>query len=186
MFDDILQDADDRMKKAIEALRAHLGGIRTGRASPGLIERIIVEYYDTETPLQQLAGISAPEARLLVVTPWDKGSLKAIEKSIRAASDLGLNPMNDGQVIRIAIPALTEERRRDLVKIVKRNVEEAHVAVRNIRRDAMHMLKELDESGDISEDQRRRGEDQIQKFTDQSVQQADKVGREKEAEVLEV
>ncbi len=185
MYEDILQDADDRMHKAVEALRDHLGGIRTGRASTGLIERVIVDYYGTETPLQQLAGISAPEARLLVVQPWDKGSIKAIEKSLRA-SDLGLNPMSDGQVLRIAIPALTEERRRDLVKIAKRNIEEAHVAVRNIRRDAMHMLKELDDSGDISEDQRRRGEEQVQKLTDRSVADADKIGREKEAEILEV
>ncbi|MGI8687994.1 MAG: ribosome recycling factor [Thermomicrobiales bacterium] len=185
MYEDILQDADDRMHKAVEALRDHLGGIRTGRASTGLIERVIVDYYGTETPLQQLAGISAPEAHLLVVQPWDKGSMKAIEKSLRA-SDLGLNPMSDGQVLRIAIPALTEERRRDLVKIAKRNVEEAHVAVRNIRRDAMHMLKELDDSGDISEDQRRRGEEQVQKLTDRSIAAADKVGREKEAEILEV
>lgn len=185
MYEDILQDADERMHKAVEALRGHLSGIRTGRASTGLIERIVVDYYGTETPLQQLAGLSAPEARLLVVTPWDKGSMKAIEKSIRA-SDLGLNPTNDGQVLRIAIPALTEERRRDLVKIAKRNLEEAHVAIRNIRRDAIHMLKELDESGDISEDQRRRGEEQVQNLTDRSIADADRVGREKEAEILEV
>ncbi len=185
MFEDILQDADDRMHKAIEALRGHLAGIRTGRASPGLIERVVIDYYGTETPLQQLAGISAPEARMLVVQPWDKGSMKAIEKGIRA-SDLGLNPTNDGQVLRIVIPALTEERRRDLVKIAKRNVEEAHVAIRNIRRDAIHMIKELDDSGEISEDQRRRGEEQVQKLTDRSIADADKVGREKEAEILEV
>lgn len=185
MYEDILQDADDRMHKAIEALRGHLSGIRTGRASPALIERVMVDYYGVETPLQQLAGISAPEARLLVVQPWDKGAMKAIEKGLRA-SELGLNPTSDGQVIRIAVPALTEERRRDLVKIVKRNVEEAHVAVRNIRRDAMHMLKELDDSGDISEDQRRRGEEQIQKQTDRAIAEADKVGRDKETEVLEV
>jgi len=185
MYDDILQDANDRMHKAIEALRGHLAGIRTGRASPALIERVIIDYYGTETPLQQLAGISAPEARMLVVQPWDKGSMKAIEKGIRA-SDLGLNPTNDGQVLRIAIPALTEERRRDLVKIAKRNVEEAHVAIRNIRRDAIHMLKELEEGGEISEDQRRRGEEQIQKLTDRSIADADRVGREKEAEILEV
>ncbi len=185
MYEDILQDADDRMHKAVDALRGHLAGIRTGRASTGLIERIVIDYYGAETPLQQLAGIAAPEARLLVVTPWDKGSMKAIEKGIRA-SDLGLNPTNDGSVLRIAIPALTEERRRDLVKIAKRNLEEAHVAVRNIRRDAIHMLKELDDSGDISEDQRRRGEDQVQKLTDRSIADADKVGREKEAEILEV
>ena len=185
MYDEILEDADDRMQKAIEALKQHLGGIRTGRASPALIERVSVEYYGTETPLQQLAGISAPEARLLVVTPWDKGSLKAIDKALRA-SELGLNPTNDGSVLRIAIPALTEERRRDLVKIVKRNIEEAHVAVRNIRRDAMHLLKELDDSGDISEDDRRRGEDRVQKLTDATIAQTDKIGRDKEAEVLEV
>jgi ribosome recycling factor len=185
MYDEILEDADDRMHKAIEALKQHLSGIRTGRASPALIERVQVEYYGTDTPLQQLAGISAPEARLLVVTPWDKGSLKAIDKALRA-SELGLNPTNDGSVLRIAIPALTEERRRDLVKIVKRNIEEAHVAIRNIRRDAMHLLKELDDGGDISEDDRRRGEERVQKLTDAAIAQADKVGRDKEAEVLEV
>lgn len=185
MYDEILADADVRMKKAVEALKAHLGGIRTGRASPGLIERVMVDYYGAETPLQQLAGIAAPEARLLVVTPWDKSSLKAIEKSLRA-SELGLNPMNDGAVLRITIPPLTEERRRDMVKIVRRNVEEAHVAIRNIRRDAMHLLKELDDAGDISEDERRRGEEQVQKLTDGAIAQADKIGREKEAEVLEV
>ncbi|MCA1668368.1 MAG: ribosome recycling factor [Thermomicrobia bacterium] len=185
MYEEILQDADDRMRKAVEALRGHLSSIRTGRASTGLIERLIVDYYGAETPLQQLAGISAPEARMLVVQPWDKGSMKAIEKSIRA-SDLGLNPTNDGQVLRITIPALTEERRRDLVKIAKRNIEEAHVAIRNIRRDAIHLLKELDEGGEISEDQRRRGEEQIQKLTDRGIADADKVGREKETEILEV
>ncbi len=185
MYDEILDDADERMKKAVEALKGHLAGIRTGRASTALIERVMVDDYGAETPLQQLAGIAAPEARLLVVTPWDKGSLKAIEKGLRA-SDLGLNPTNDGAVLRIAIPALTEERRRDMVKIVKRNVEEAHVSVRNIRRDAMHLLKELDDAGDISEDDRRRGEERVQKLTDAAVAQADKIGREKEAEVLEV
>ena len=185
MYDDILQDAEERMRKALDALRAHLTGIRTGRASPALIERVHVDYYGTETPLQQLAGISAPEGRMLVVQPWDKGAMKAIEKGLRA-SDLGLNPTNDGQVIRIAIPPLTEERRRDLVKVVKRNLEEAHVAIRNIRRDAIHLLKELDDDGEISEDQRRRGEEQTQKITDRAIADADKIGRDKEAEVLEV
>lgn len=185
MYDDILSDTEDRMAKAIDALRQHLSGIRTGRAAPALIERVMVEYYGTQTPLQQLAGIAAPEARLLQVSPYDKGSLKAIEKGLRA-SDLGLNPQSDGNIIRITIPPLTEERRRDYVKIAKRNVEEAHVAIRNIRRDGMSMLKDLDDGGDISEDERRRGEDQVQKLTDRAIEQADRIGREKEAEVLEV
>jgi len=185
MYEDVLKDAEERMSKAIDALRNHLAGIRTGRASTGLIERLMVEYYGADTPLQQIANIAAPEARLLTVTPYDKGAFKAIEKAI-LSSDLGLNPNSDGNVIRLAIPALTEARRRDLVKIAKRTVEEAHVSLRNIRRDAMTMLKELDDAGDISEDERRRGEDQVQKLTDRQGESADRIGREKEAEVLAV
>ena len=174
-----------KLGKAIDALHNHLAGLRTGRASTGLIERLMVEYYGADTPLQQLANLAAPEARMLTVTPYDKSAMKAIEKAIRS-SDLGLNPNSDGNVIRINIPPLTEARRREMVKIAQRTVEESRIAIRNIRREAMSLLKELDESGDISEDERRRGEERVQKLTDRAVESADRVGREKEAEVLAV
>ncbi len=185
MIDDILLDAEDRMEKTIVALKRELSGIRTGRATPGLIEHLDVEYYGTPTPLNQLAGISAPEPRLLVVQPWDRGSLGIIEKSIRS-SDLGLNPTNDGQLIRIAIPALTEERRKSLVRVVRSKVEEDRVALRNIRRDAVAQIKDLMKDKQIGEDDERRGEQQIQELTDRFVNEADKIGKQKEDEVLEV
>ncbi len=185
MTDDILLDAEDRMDKTIDALKRELSGIRTGRAAPGLIEHLDVEYYGTPTPLNQLAGISAPEPRLLVVQPWDRGSLGIIEKAIRS-SDLGLNPTNDGQLIRIAIPALTEERRKALVRVVRSKVEDDKVALRNIRRDAVSQIKDLMKEKEISEDDERRGEQQIQELTDRFVSEADKIGKQKEDEVLEV
>ncbi len=185
MYEDVLTDAEERMNKAVDALRNHLAGIRTGRASTGLIERVMVDYYGAETPLQQLAGLSAPEARLLVVQPYDKGSIKAIEKAIEKAN-LGVTPNSDGNVIRLSIPTMTEQRRKEMVKLAQRTVEEGRISIRNIRRDAMSMLKELDESGDISEDDRKRGEDRVQKLTDRSVETAERVGREKEADVLAV
>ena len=185
MIDDILLDAEDRMDKTIEALKRELSGIRTGRAAPGLIEHLGVEYYGTPTPLNQLAGISAPEPRLLVVQPWDRGSLGIIEKSIRG-SDLGLNPTNDGQLIRIVIPPLTEERRKSLVRVVRAKVEEDKVALRNIRRDAVAQIKDLLKEKEIGEDDERRGEQQIQELTDRFVSEADKIGKHKEDEVLEV
>lgn len=185
MYEDVLTDAEERMNKAVDALRNHLAGIRTGRASTGLIERVMVDYYGAETPLQQLAGLSAPEARLLVVQPYDKGSIRAIEKAIEKAN-LGLTPNSDGNVIRLSIPTMTEQRRKEMVKLAQRTVEEGRISIRNIRRDAMSMLKELDESGDISEDDRKRGEDRVQKLTDRAVETAERVGREKEAEVLAV
>lgn len=185
MIEDILLDAEDRMDKTIDALKRELSGIRTGRATPGLIEHLSVEYYGTPTPLNQLAGISAPEARLLVVQPWDRGSLGIIEKAIRS-SDLGLNPTNDGQLIRIAIPALTEERRKSLVRVVRSKVEEDRVALRNIRRDAVAHIKELMKEKQIGEDDERRGEQQIQEMTDRFIGEADKIGKQKEDEVLEV
>ncbi|MGA7669442.1 MAG: ribosome recycling factor [Nitrolancea sp.] len=185
MTDDILLDAEDRMEKTIVALRRELSGIRTGRAAPGLIEHLDVEYYGTPTPLNQLAGISAPEPRLLVVQPWDRGSLGIIEKAIRS-SDLGLNPTNDGQLIRIAIPALTEERRKSLVRVVRAKVEEDRVALRNIRRDAVAQIKDLMKDKQIGEDDERRGEQQIQDLTDRFVSEADTIGKQKEDEVLEV
>ncbi|MDI3340176.1 MAG: ribosome recycling factor [Sphaerobacter sp.] len=185
MIDDVLADAEERMGKTLEALQRELAGIRTGRASPALIERLEVDYYGTPTPLNQIAGISAPEPRLLVVQPWDRGAIGVIEKAIRS-SDLGLNPSNDGQVLRITIPPLTEERRRALVKVVRQKVEESRVAIRNVRRDALTHIKELLQEKQIGEDDERRAEHQIQELTNRFISEADKIGKHKEAEVLEV
>ena len=185
MTADILKDAESRMSKAMDALHHNLATIRTGRATPALLDRIHVDYYGTSTPLTQLAGISAPEARLLVIQPWDRGSIGPIEKAIQT-SDLGLTPNNDGQVIRISIPALTEERRKQLVKVVHQTVEESKVAVRNIRRDAVsHLRKQLTDK-DISEDDERRASEQVDALSKKFVDRADEIGKEKEQEVLEV
>lgn len=185
MIQDVLADAEDRMQKTLDALRRELAGIRTGRATPGLIERIEVNYYGTPTPLNQLASISAPEARLLVVQPWDRNAIASIEKALRS-SELGLNPSNDGQVIRIAVPPLTEERRKQLVKIVRQTVEESRVAIRNIRRDALAQVKSLLQEKQIGEDDERRAEHQIQELTNRYITEAEKIGKHKEDEVLEV
>jgi ribosome recycling factor len=185
MIKDVMDDAESRMGKAIDALRRDLGSIRTGRASPSLVERLPVDYYGSATPLNQLAGISVPEPRLLVIQPWDRGSMTAIEKAIMK-SELGLNPSNDGQVIRIAIPALTEERRKQLVKLVHGHVEEGKVALRNIRRDAMAHVKELMNDKEIGEDDERRAEQQVDELTRRFVSEADHVGKTKEQEVMEV
>ena len=185
MVEDVIRDAEGRMGKAMEALRRDLSGIRTGRASPSLVDRLVVEYYGTPTPLNQLAGISVPEPRLLVIQPWDRGTIGAIEKAIQK-SDLGLNPNNDGQVVRIAIPSLTEERRKQLVKLVHKNVEEGKVAVRNIRRDAISQVRELADERMISEDDERRADHQIEDLTKRFVEEADKIGKAKEQEVLAV
>ena len=185
MIDETMADAEQRMGKAIEALRRELATIRTGRANPGLVEHLRVDYYGTPTPLKQLASITVPEARLLTIQPWDKGSLSAIEKAIQK-SDLGLNPSNDGAIIRLAIPVLTEERRRELVKVVHKKVEDGRVAVRNIRRDAHEMLRDLLREKEISEDEEHRAQEQLQKVTDRFIAQADEVGKEKEHELLEV
>ena len=185
MIQDVLADAENRMKKAMDALRAHLTGIRTGRASPSILDRVQVEYYGTPTPLNQLSSISVPEPRLLVIQPWDRGTIPLIERAIQK-SDLGLNPSNDEQVIRLAIPALTEERRKQMVKLVHQNVEESKVAVRNIRRDATAHLREFRNSGDISEDEERRAEHQVDDLTKRFVEEADKIGKVKEHEVLDV
>jgi ribosome recycling factor len=185
MIQDVMDDAEVRMGKAIDALRRDLATIRTGRASPSLVERLPVEYYGSSTPLNQLAGISVPEPRLLVIQPWDRGSMPAIEKAIRK-SELGLNPTNDGQVVRIAIPALTEERRKQLVKLVHGHVEEGKVALRNIRRDAVTHVKELLAEKLIGEDDERRAEQQVDELTKRYVSDAERVGKAKEQEVLEV
>ena len=185
MINDVMEDAEVRMRKAIDALRRDLATIRTGRASPSLVERLPVDYYGSSTPLNQLAGISVPEPRLLVIQPWDRGSMAAIEKALRK-SELGLNPTNDGQVVRIAIPPLTEERRKQLVKLVHGHVEEGKVALRNIRRDAVTHVKELLTEKLIGEDDERRAEQQVDELTKRYVSDAERVGKAKEQEVLEV
>ena len=185
MIGDVLADAESRMAKAMDALRRDLGSIRTGRASPSLVERLSVEYYGTSTPLNQLAGISVPEPRMLVIQPWDRGSIGVIEKAIQK-SELGLQPNNDGQVIRINIPALTEERRKQMVKLVHGHVEDGKVAVRNIRRDAMAHVRELKNERMISEDDERRAEGQIDDIAKRFIDEADKIGKAKEHEVLDV
>lgn len=185
MIEDVIADGQIRMEKALEVLRRELAGVRTGRAAPSLVERLPVAQYGTEMPLNQLANIAAPEARMLTITPWDKSAIGAIEKAIRG-SDLGLNPTNDGQMIRIAIPPLTEERRRAMVKIVHGKVEEAKVAVRNIRRDAMSQAREFREEKLISEDDERRAETRIQELTNKFIAQAEQIGKDKERDVMQV
>lgn len=185
MIKETLADADARMGKSMEALHRDLNTIRTGRASPALLDRLHVDYYGTSTLLNQMAGISAPEARLLVIQPWDKGSIPDIERAIMK-SDLGITPNNDGQLIRIAIPQLNEERRKQLVKQVHHHVEDAKVSVRNIRRDSMAQVRELMNDKSISEDEERRAEAQLEEITKRFIDEADKIGKAKEHEVLEV
>jgi ribosome recycling factor len=180
-----LVDAEIRMEKSVEALHKELSGIRTGRASPSLVERLQVEAYGVPTPLQSLAGISTPEARLLVIRPYDRSAISAIEKAIQR-SDLGLTPSNDGQLIRIVIPQLTEERRHELSKLCARRAEEARVAVRNIRRDEVEHLRRVEKEGHVSRDELERSLAQVQQITDQFIARVDEVARKKEAEILEV
>ena len=185
IIDDFLSDARDHMGKSVEATRSKFGSVRTGRASPTLLDRIVVDYYGAPTPLKQLATIHAAEARLLTVQPYDKNSIKAIERSIME-SDIGLTPSNDGQVIRLTIPELTEERRKDLVKVVRGLAEEGKVALRNIRRDTMHDLRELRDAGDAGADDEHRAEEALQKLTDDKVRELDALVKAKEEEILEV
>jgi ribosome recycling factor len=185
MVQEQIQDAKTRMHKAIESLRTELTTVRTGRASPGLVEHLRVDYYGTPTPLNQLATISTPDARLIVIQPYDRGGLSAVEKAI-LKSDLGLTPSNDGTVIRLAIPPLTEDRRRDLAKHVRHRVEEARVAVRNVRRDAHDHLRKMEHDHSLSQDDLHRSETELQKLTDEQVKEIDKMGEEKEQEVLTV
>ena len=173
------------MDKSVEATRLKFQSVRTGRASPALLDRITVDYYGTQTPLRQLATISAPEARLLTVQPYDKSSMKAIERAIME-SDLGLTPNNDGQVIRLQIPELTEERRKQLVRVVRQLTEEGKIALRNIRRDTMHDLKELRDAGEAGADDEHRAEEALQRLTDEKVKELDALLKSKEAEILEV
>jgi ribosome recycling factor len=185
MINDVIREAEGRMRRAVEALREDLMGIRTGRASPALLDRVRVDYYGTPTPINQLATISAPEPRLLVVRPWDTSVIGAIEKSI-LKSDLGLTPSNDGKVIRLPIPPLTEERRRELARVVSHRVEEGHVALRNIRRDSLKDLQDLEKEKLISEDDFFRGKERLQELTDKYVKEMDELGQQKQAEILEV
>src|ERR1700709_2413988 len=185
MIDEVLADARERMAKSVESTRHEFGSVRTGRATPALLDRIAVDYYGTSTPLKQLATISAPEARLLTIQPYDKTSIKSIERAI-LESDIGLTPNNDGNLIRLGIPELTEERRKQLVKVVRHIAEEGRVAIRNIRRDVMHDLRELKEAGEAGSDDEHRAEDALQKLTDQKVTDLDAVLKAKEEEILEV
>jgi ribosome recycling factor len=185
LTDELLDDAGTRMEKSVEATQHEFATVRTGRASPALLERIVVDYYGAMTPLNQLATLSAPEARLLTVQPYDKSSIKAIEKAINE-SDVGLNPSNDGSVVRLVVPELTEERRRELVKVVRQIAEDGRVKVRNVRRDVMHHLRELKEAGEAGSDDEHRAEVELQKLTDARVADLDRVLKAKEEEILEV
>ena len=185
MIDELLKDAQERMHKSVEATRSEFGSVRTGRATPALLDRVMVEYYGTSTPLNQVATVSAPEARLLTVSPFDASSLEDIERAIVAA-DLGITPGNDGKIIRISIPELTEERRKELVKQLRAIAEEGRIAVRNVRRDVMHELKALKESGEAGADDEHRAEEALQKLTDSQIAELDENLARKEAEILEV
>ncbi len=185
MTADLFGDAERRMQKAVEALKHDLASIRTGRASSALLERILVDYYGTPMPINQVATVTVPEARLLVIQPWEKKMLVDIEKAIQK-SDLGINPNNDGQVIRLAIPPMNEERRRDLVKTLHKKLDEHKVAVRNIRRDIHDKLRDREKKKEVSEDELKRSTDRLQKLTDRYIDEMEKVGKGKEQEILEV
>jgi ribosome recycling factor len=182
---EVLSETDARMRRSVEALIRDLDSIRTGRASPALLENLMVDYYGVPTPLNQLASISVPEARVLMIEPWDKQSMPDVERGI-LKSDLGLVPNNDGTVIRIGIPILTEERRRELVRLIGRKVEDAHVAVRNVRREALQRLRDLERDKALSKDDGRRAQDKLQLLTDSYIREMDKLRQEKETEVMEV
>ena len=184
MIKDLLRETEDHMRKSVEALEADLRTIRTGRASPALVERVMVEYYGTPTPLRQLAVISAPEPQLLTIRPYDPGSLGDIERGI-LKSELGLTPSNDGRIIRLPIPRLTEERRRDLAKLVRRRIEEGKVALRNIRRETMDDMREFEKEKLVSEDDFYRGKDDLQDLTDRYSKQMDEISARKQREILE-
>jgi ribosome recycling factor len=185
MTADLFEDAERRMQKAIEALKQDVNAIRAGRASSSLVDRITVEYYGAPTPLNQVASVSTPEARLLLIQPWDRKLLADIEKAIQK-SDLGINPNNDGQVIRLNIPPMSEERRRDLVKTLHKKLDEHKVAIRNVRRDIQDKLRDREKKKEVSEDELKRSTERLQKLTDRYVDEMDKVGKAKESEILEV
>jgi ribosome recycling factor len=183
--EELMQDAARRMDHSLEHTMNEFNTVRTGRASAALLDRIVIDYYGQETPLKQLATINVPEPRMLTIQPFDPGAMKAIEKAIQE-SDLGLTPSNDGKLIRLPIPQLTEERRKELVKVVRHLAEEGRVAVRNVRRDVMHHLKELVSNGEVGADEEHRGEERLQKLTDEHVKSIDEALKHKEAEILEV
>jgi ribosome recycling factor len=185
MIDEVLSDASTRMGKTIEALRKDLASVRTGRATPTLVDNIKADFYGTPTPLKQMATISAPEARLLVIQPWDNTTIGEIKKAI-LKSELGLNPSSDGNVIRLAIPPLSEERRRELVKAVHKKAEEGRIALRNIRRDALEMLRDLEKEKEISQDEQKRAQERLQEITDSFIEKAGELAQAKEAELLQV
>jgi len=185
LTDELLADARERMTKSVESTTTQFGTVRAGRANPSLLDRVMVDYYGAQTPLKQLATISAPEARLITVTPYDKSAMKMIEKAIRD-SELGLNPSNDGNVMRLTIPELTEERRKELVKMTRGIAEEGRVGIRNVRRDVMHDLRELKSEGEVGADDEKRAEAELQKLTDEKVAELDALLKQKEAEILEV
>ena len=183
--DEVLPDADSRMSKSVEVLKRDLNSLRTARATPALLENLAVEYYGVPTPISQMATISAPEARLIVIQPWDRQALQDIEKSLMK-SDLGFNPSNDGNIIRVPIPPLTQERRKELVRVLKRKIEDGKVTVRNVRRDALEQLRTLERNKLISQDENRRGQDRLQKTTDSHISQIDQASATKEAEIMQV
>jgi ribosome recycling factor len=185
MTDELLADARERMSKSVESTAHEFGSVRTGRANPQLLDRVTVDYYGAPTPLKQLATINAPEARLLTVQPFDRSSIKAIERGI-VESQLGLTPGNDGQIIRLVVPELTEERRRELVKVVRSIAEEGRVAIRNVRRAVMHDLKELRDAGEVGADDEHRAEVELQKLTDAKIHELDALLKGKEEDILEV
>jgi ribosome recycling factor len=185
MIDDILSETSKKMGKAIDAMKRELATIRTGRATPAIVDHIKVDYYGVPTPLNQIATISIPEARLLLIQPWDRQALSSMEKAI-LKSDLGLNPSNDGNMIRLRIPQLTEERRRELIKVVRKRVEEGRVALRNVRRSALEEIRGLERKKDISQDELKHAQGKLQELTDSFIEEVDRVGSDKEAELLEV
>lgn len=185
MIDDVIKDADTRMTKAQQVLERELGSIRTGRAAASLLDRIVVEHYGSQMPVNQLATIATPEAHLITIQPWDKGALTSIEKAIQK-SDLGLNPSNDGQIIRLAVPPLTEERRKEFVKQVHKRVEDGRIAIRNVRRDASEKLKQAEKAKEIGEDDHRRASDRLEKVTHKKVEEVDSIGQKKEADLMVV
>ena len=185
MIEDVLSDASSRMGKTIESLKKDLATVRTGRATPALVDSIRVDYYGAPTPLKQIATISAPEARLLVIQPWDNSTIGEIKKAIQR-SELGLNPSSDGNLIRLSIPPLSEERRKELVKVVHKKTEDGRVALRNIRRDALEMLRELEREKEISQDEQKRAQERLQEITDKFITEAGEAAEAKEAELLEI
>jgi ribosome recycling factor len=185
MIEDVLSDGEDRMKKTVEAVQRELAAIRTGHAHVALVDHVRVEYFGSMMPVNQMATVAAPEPRLLTIQPWDRTALSAIEKAL-LKSDLGLTPSNDGAIIRLAIPPLTEQRRKDLIKVVHKRIEDGRVAVRNVRRDSIEQLRKLVHEKEISEDDQHKAQDQLQKLTDRYVTQIEERGKEKEAELMEV